>query len=103
MHSIVKKLSEIESAASAIVEHAEAQKEVLDHEYREKRNRFDTELEEKTSKKIQEIQDDLTAKTQELLKAQVGGRNDTIAALEKEYEERHTWYAQNILKRITEV
>lgn len=103
MHSIVKKLSEIESAASAIVEHAEAQKEVLDHEYREKRNRFDTELEEKTSRKIQEIQDSLTAKTQELLKAQEGGRNDTIAALEKEYEERHTWYAQNILKRITEV
>lgn len=47
MDSIVKKLSEIESAASAIVEHAEAQKEVLDHEYREKRNRFDTELEAK--------------------------------------------------------
>ena len=33
MESIVKKLSEIESAASAIVEHAEAQKEILDHEY----------------------------------------------------------------------
>ena len=41
MESIVRKLSEIESAASAIVEHAEAQKEILDHEYREKRNRFD--------------------------------------------------------------
>lgn len=103
MDSIVKKLSEIESAASAIVEHAEAQKEVLDHEYREKRNRFDTDLEEKTSGKIQKIQEDLAMKTQELLKAQVGGRNDTIAALEKEYEERHTWYAQNILKRIIEV
>lgn len=103
MDSIVKKLSEIESAASAIVEHAEAQKEVLDHEYREKRNRFDTDLEKKTSDKIQKIQEDLAMKTQELLKAQVGGRNDTIAALEKEYEERHTWYAQNILKRIIEV
>lgn len=33
MDSIVKKLSEIESAASSIVEHAEAQKEVLDKEY----------------------------------------------------------------------
>jgi hypothetical protein len=103
MESIVKKLSEIESAASAIVEHAEAQKEVLDHEYREKRNRFDTELEAKTSKKILEIQSDLASKTDALLKAQIGGRNDTIAALEQEYEKRHTWYAQNILKRITEV
>ena len=41
--------------------------------------------------------------TDALLKAQIGGRNDTIAALEQEYEKRHTWYAQNILKRITEV
>ena len=31
MDSIVKKLSEIESAAAAIVRHAEEQKEVLDH------------------------------------------------------------------------
>ena len=103
MDSIVKKLSEIESAASAIVEHAEAQKQALDHEYLEKRNRFDADLEAKTSKKIKEIQDDLADKTQALLKAQVGGRNDTIAALEKEYGERHTWYAQTIFKRITEV
>lgn len=103
MDSIVKKLSEIESAASAIVEHAEAQKEALDHEYREKRSRFDAELEDRTTKKILKIQEDLNTKIQALLKAQIGGRNDTIAALEKEYEERHTWYAQNILKRITEV
>ena len=45
MDSIVKKLSEIESAASSIVEHAEAQKEVLDKEYQEKRRLFDIELE----------------------------------------------------------
>ncbi len=32
MDSIVKKLTEIESAASAIVRHAESQKEVLERE-----------------------------------------------------------------------
>ena len=103
MESIVKKLSAIESAASAIVEHADAHKEILDHEYREKRNRFDADLETRTNQKILEIQNDLAEKTSALLKAQIGGRNATIAALEKEYEERHTWYAQTILKRITEV
>ena len=36
MESIVNKLTEIEEAASAIVTHAEAQKEVLDKEYEEK-------------------------------------------------------------------
>lgn len=103
MDSIVRKLSEIESAASAIIEHAEEQKQALDREYLEKRKRFDAELEDKTTKKILEIQSDLAQKTDSLLKAQIGGRSDTIAALEKEYEERHTWYAQTILKRITEV
>ena len=103
MDSIVRKLSEIESAASAIVEHAEAQKEVLDREYREKRTRFDNELEQKTSNEIQKIREHLEQNTQELLDAQGGGRCAAITALEKESNERHTAYAQDILKRITEV
>ena len=35
MESIINKLTEIESAASAIAEHAELQKSVLDKEYEE--------------------------------------------------------------------
>lgn len=103
MESIVRKLSEIESAASAIVEHAEAQKEVLDREYRQKRTRFDEELEAKTSAEIKRIRENLEKKTQSLLDAQSGGQCDAIAALEQEYEKRHTQYAQDILNRITEV
>lgn len=103
MDSIVKKLSEIESAASAIVEHAEAQKEVLDHEYRKKRQAFDDELEAKTSGRIQQIRDELERNMKEILDSQSGANNDSIAALEKEYDARHTQYAQDILKRITEV
>ena len=36
MDSIVKRLSEIETSADSIVEHAESQKEVLDREMAEK-------------------------------------------------------------------
>ena len=45
MDSIVNKLTEIEDAASAIVQHAEDQKEALNKEYDEKRRAFDEELE----------------------------------------------------------
>ena len=45
MDSIVNKLTEIEDAASAIVAHAETQKEILDREYEEKRKAFDAYLE----------------------------------------------------------
>ena len=41
MDSIVNRLTEIEDAASAIVRHAEEQKEVLDQEYDKKRKAFD--------------------------------------------------------------
>ncbi|MFR5682319.1 MAG: hypothetical protein ACLTMH_17655 [Faecalimonas umbilicata] len=47
MESIINKLTEIESAASAIAEHAELQKSGLDKEYEEKRKQFDLELEQK--------------------------------------------------------
>ena len=41
MDSIVNRLTEIEDAASAIVQHAEDQKEELNREYEEKRKAFD--------------------------------------------------------------
>ena len=103
MDSIVKKLSEIESAAAAIVRHAEEQKEVLDHEFREKRNQFDEELEKKTMEKINEIRSELEKTTSSLLDEQSGENNDSIALLKQQYEINHTKYAKDILKRITEV
>lgn len=103
MDSIVKKLSEIESAAAAIVRHAEEQKEVLDHEFREKRNQFDEELEKKTMEKTNEIRSELEKTTSSLLDEQSGENNDSIALLKQQYEINHTKYAKDILKRITEV
>ena len=45
MDSILNKLTEIESAAVSIVQHAEAEKSILDEKYDEKRRQFDLELE----------------------------------------------------------
>lgn len=103
MDSIVKKLSEIESAAAAIVEHAEAQKSVLDQEFDETRRMFDKELEAKTQSRIKKIRDELESNTTRLLDNQTGANSDSIEALQKEYEEKHTQYARDILRRITEV
>ena len=88
MESIVNRLTEIEDAATAIVQHAEDQKEALNKEYDEKRRKFDEELEKNTS---------------QLLDDQSGTSDAVIQALQKEYSERHTEYAREILRRITEV
>ena len=103
MDSIVKRLSEIESSAAAIVDHAESQKAALDEEYQEARRKFDKELEAKTQAKITEIRKELERSKTSHLVGQTGANNDFITALYQEYNENHTHYAQAILKKITEV
>lgn len=103
MDSILNKLTEIESAAVSIVQHAEAEKSILDEKYDEKRRQFDLELEAETKKQIQAIQDDLQKKTSQILSSQSDESLAQIHALQKKYEENHTLYAQKILRKITEV
>lgn len=103
MESIITKISEIESAASAIVANAEKQKEALDHEYRARRNAFDKELEDKTMAEITRIRNDLETRTSSLLNEQSVDNDDSITELQRQYKEYHTRYAQDILRRITEV
>ena len=103
MDSIVNRLTEIEDAAAAIVQHADAQKDALDREFDEKRKSFDAELEKKTQERIDAIQNDLEKDTSRLLDRQNGSSDAAIEALRREYDERHTEYAREILKHITEV
>jgi len=103
MDEVMKKLSEIEVAASAIVAHAEAQKEVLDQEYKNKTLKFDQELEEKTSARIQEIKDALESDKSKLLEQQSSLSNQEIRNLELQYQEHHTKIAQDIVSRIVSV
>ena len=93
MDSIINKLTEIESAASAIVQHAEAEKSALDENFDKKRMDFDKELEADTQRQIQEIRDKLESQESQ----------DELNALQKEYDEKHSDYAHEILRRITEV
>ena len=72
MDSIVNKLTEIEDAASAIVQHAEDQKEVLNKEYENKRKAFDAELEKETQLRIDAIRSGLEEKTSGILDSQSG-------------------------------
>lgn len=100
MDSIINKLTEIESAASAIVQHAEAEKSALDEKFDKKRMDFDKELEADTQRQIQGIRDKLEAETSRILSGQ---SQDELDALQKEYNEKHSDYAHEILRRITEV
>lgn len=83
MDSIINKLTEIESAASAIVQHAEAEKAALDEKFDKKRMDFDKELEADTQRQIQEIRDKLESETSRILSGQSQESQDELDALQK--------------------
>lgn len=103
MDSIVEKLAEIEKTAEAIVEHAEAQKYEVEREIQAKRDTFDRELEESTRIEVERIRTEAKEQMDQALEEQRLKNRSAIEELKKEYEERHTWYARQILKNITEV
>lgn len=103
MNSIVKRLSEIDAAASAIANNAEEQKKQLHQEYEKKYQDFNKELEAPTTAEIQAIRSKLEQQTKGLLEKQQTDSKAYITSLQREYDAKHTEYAQAILKRITEV
>lgn len=67
---------------------------------------FDKELEADTQRQIQGIRDKLESETSRILSGQSQESQesqDELDALQKEYDEKHSDYAHEILRRITEV
>lgn len=103
MDSIVKRLSEIETSAASIVEHAESQKEVLDQEMAEKKAEFDEALKSDTKDKLRSIRTQLESRMEKELAELRQASEDTIRAYQEEYDTKHEEYAKAIFVRITEV
>ena len=52
MDQVIEKLSEIEEAASRIIDSADSQKKLLDQQQEERITAYDTELENSTAKEV---------------------------------------------------
>ena len=103
MDSIVKQLSEIETSAVNIVEHAESQKAVADKEMMEKRREFDESLNTDTVSKLAKIRTELETKMGLELEKQRQASENAIEAYRQEYNVNCEKYARDILSHITEV
>lgn len=95
MDHIVKKLSEIEHAAEAVVEHAELEKSELEERIQNERNQFDKQLEDHTQKELNDIHKGLKRQMDEILARQNRKNQTAIEELKKDFEEKHTAYARN--------
>ena len=96
MDHIVKKLSEIEHAAEAVVEHAELEKSELEERIQNERNQFDKQ------KELNDIHKGLNRQMDEILARQNRKNQTAIEELKKDFEEKHTAYAEKIVRRIIE-
>lgn len=103
MDSIIEQLAEIEVAAEAIVDHAERQKGEIEKKVQAERDKFDRELEEETAKELEAIRSEAEAKMEKVLSGQKEKNQYMLDNLQKEYEENHEIYAEEIVKHIVEV
>ena len=102
MDSIINKLSEIETAAGAVIEHTENQKNVLEQKMQQMKAQFDHDLEQSTNKAIEKIQEDLKAELNKIVEEQKEHGTSAVDTLNKDYEKNHATYADSILQRIIE-
>ena len=99
MDHIVKKLSEIEHAAEAVVEHAELEKSELEERIQNERNQFDKQLEDHTQKELNDIHKGLNRQMDEILARQNRKNQTAIEELKKDFlawEEKKIKYQDQI-------
>lgn len=59
MQTVIQKLSEIETAATRIMDDAAAKKKQMDQKYQDDCDAFDRKLDEETSKRLEELRKSL--------------------------------------------
>lgn len=101
MDTVIEKISEIESAATAIMEDASEQKKAFAKEMEERTAAFDAQLEAETSKRIEELRARMEIEMKERLEKQRSDSQKVLRAMEKRYQEHHTQYVEELFKKMT--
>ena len=98
MNQIIQRLSEVETAASSIIEEAGAKKMAKDQDARIAA--FEKQVHEETQKKISAQQAELEKKIAEELEAQKEELEKQLAHMDRIYEESHSAIARQLLAKI---
>ncbi len=101
MDAVIQKISEIESAATSIMEAAAQRKKTFFKEMEERTAAFDSQLEGETEKELEELRAGMEVSMNERLKKQQNDSQKLLETMEKRYEEHHTQYAEDLFHTIT--
>ena len=100
MDQVIEKLSEIEEAASKIIDSADSQKKLLDQQQEERITAYDTELENSTAKEVEKLHTKLSGQLEKELSRLHDTSASTLKALEQYYDANHDALSTEIYKKI---
>ena len=98
MNNIISKISEIESAASSIMDNANPQKQALSKDMEQRTKAFDEQLEAETNEKIQAMRSEMELEMQKQLDLQKQDTDKTIALLDQLYKKNHMQYVDQLFQ-----
>lgn len=101
MEKVVKKLSEIEAAAVAIMDNANSKKKELSDKMDIKISEFDKKVDAETAQMLSELTKKLQTETEQELLELKNCTQQTLNALDDEYNKNHSALAEQILNTIT--
>lgn len=102
MDNIIKRISDIEAAASAILDEANIRKKNFAQEMSEKTISFDRELETATANEIAKLRSRMEIEMKEKLAKQKEHAAFIQATIEQEYDEHHTVYVERLFRALLE-
>lgn len=100
MEDVLKRLYEIESAASAVKKDTERKKQQLDAAMKRKTENFDSNLVQRTNMALAQQKAALNAQIEGELTEQKRKMETALHSLEQEYNNHHTHLAQEILSKL---
>lgn len=102
MDTVIKQISEIEEAASSVMESANEQKKAYALEMEQKTAAFDRELDLQTEQKLQKLRAEMEVKMNAKLSKQNSDAEALLQLMETNYNDHHTEYVRQLFRSLTE-
>ena len=100
MDTVIKRISEIEQSAVAVMDDAAARKKAFAAEMEEKTRRFDQTADEETEKKLQSLRREMETRMNLELSGQKAEAEKQLAQMEKKYELHHEAYVKKLFQEL---
>nr|WP_024837846.1 hypothetical protein [Clostridium sp. 12(A)] len=98
MDKVIEKISDIESAATSIMDNANERKKAFAKEMEDRTAAFDSDLEVKTNKKIEALRNQLEVEMNRQLEKQLSDSKRILTTLETHFEEQHSQYVEDLFQ-----